>query len=148
MSTYERLVNSQNFFSPYLTQEALALFGREYIEAGDYIQKIFPRLGIRFIAINDNYDSAQPGAADNELVLPFKNLMNDSYCRDISIKVRSNLDAKRRNGQFVGSRVVFGYLRSPDNKNQLVIDPVAAPVVQDIFKWKRGAVSGSDRRPA
>ncbi len=62
--------------------------------------------------------------------------MNDSYCRDISIKVRSNLDAKRRNGQFVGSRVVFGYLRSPDNKNQLVIDPVAAPVVQDIFKWK------------
>ena len=114
----------------------LSRFGREYIEAGDYIQKIFPRLGIRFIAINDNYDSAQPGAADNELVLPFKNLMNDSYCRDISIKVRSNLDAKRRNGQFVGSRVVFGYLRSPDNKNQLVIDPVAAPVVQDIFKWK------------
>ena len=83
----------------------LSRFGREYIEAGDYIQKIFPRLGIRFIAINDNYDSAQPGAADNELVLPFKNLMNDSYCRDISIKVRSNLDAKRRNGQFVGSRV-------------------------------------------
>lgn len=114
----------------------LSRFGREYIEAGDYIQKIFPRLGIRFIAINDNYDSAQSGAADNELVLPFKNLMNDSYCRDISIKVRSNLDAKRRNGQFVGSRVVFGYLRSPDNKNQLVIDPVAAPVVQDIFKWK------------
>ena len=114
----------------------LSRFGREYIEAGDYIQKIFPRLGIRFIAINDNYDSAQPGAADNELVLPFKNLMNDSYCRDISIKVRTNLDAKRRNGQFVGSRVVFGYLRSPDNKNQLVIDPVAAPVVQDIFKWK------------
>lgn len=114
----------------------LSRFGREYIEAGDYIQKIFPRLGIRFIAINDNYDSAQPGAADNELVLPFKNLMNDSYCRDISIKVRSNLDAKRRNGQFVGSRVVFGYLRSPDNKNQLVIDPLAAPVVQDIFKWK------------
>lgn len=55
----------------------LSRFGREYIEAGDYIQKIFPRLGIRFIAINDNYDSAQPGAADNELVLPFKNLMKN-----------------------------------------------------------------------
>ncbi len=114
----------------------LSRFGREYIEAGNYMQKIFPRLGIRFIAINDNYDSARPGAADNALVLPFKNLMNDSYCRDISIKVRTNLDAKRRNGQFVGSCVVFGYLRDPDNKNRLVIDPVAAPIVQDIFRWK------------
>lgn len=114
----------------------LSRFGREYIDSGNYLQKIFPALGVRFIAINDNYDNAQPGAADNELVLPFKNLMNDSYCRDISIKVRTNLDVKRRNGQFVGSRVVFGYLRSPDNKNQLVVDPEAAQVVQDIFKWK------------
>lgn len=114
----------------------LSRFGREYIGSGEYIQKIFPRLGIRFIAINDHYDNAQPGAADNELVLPFKNLMNDSYCRDISIKVRSNLEAKRRSGQFVGIRVVFGYMRSPDNKNQLVIDPEAASVVQEIFKWK------------
>lgn len=114
----------------------LSRFGREYIGSGEYIQKVFPRLGIRFIAINDHYDNAQPGAADNELVLPFKNLMNDSYCRDISIKVRTNLDAKRRSGQFVGSRVVFGYMRSPDNKNQLVVDPEAASVVQDIFKWK------------
>lgn len=114
----------------------LSRFGREYIGSGEYIQKVFPRLGIRFIAINDHYDNAQPGAADNELVLPFKNLMNDSYCRDISIKVRTNLDAKRRSGQFVGSRVIYGYLRSPDNKNQLVVDPEAASVVQDIFKWK------------
>ena len=114
----------------------LSRFGREYIGSGEYIQKVFPKLGIRFIAINDNYDNAQPGAADNELVLPFKNLMNDSYCRDISIKVRTNLEAKRRSGQFVGTRVVFGYMRSPDNKNQLVVDPDAASVVQDIFKWK------------
>ena len=114
----------------------LSRFGREYIGSGEYIQKVFPKLGIRFIAINDHYDNAQPGAADNELVLPFKNLMNDSYCRDISIKVRTNLDAKRRNGQFVGTRVVYGYMRSPENKNQLVIDPGAAPIVQDIFKWK------------
>ena len=114
----------------------LSRFGREYIDSGAYIQKLFPALGVRFIAINDNYDNAQPGAADNELILPFKNLMNDSYCRDISIKVRSNLEAKRRNGQFVGSKVVYGYMRSPDNKNLLVIDPEAAAVVQDIFRWK------------
>ena len=114
----------------------LSRFGREYIDSGAYIQKLFPVLGVRFIAINDNYDNAQPGAADNELILPFKNLMNDSYCRDISIKVRSNLEAKRRNGQFVGSKVVYGYMRALDNKNLLVIDPEAAAVVQDIFRWK------------
>lgn len=114
----------------------LSRFGREYIEAGTYIQKIFPALGVRFIAINDNYDNAQPGAMNNEIILPFKNLINDSYCRDISIKVRSNLDVKRRNGQFVGSRVTYGYLRSPDDKHQLIIDPEAAKVVQDIFRWK------------
>lgn len=114
----------------------LSRFGREYIDSGAYIQKLFPLLGVRFIAINDHYDNAQPGAADNELVLPFKNLMNDSYCRDISIKVRSNLEAKRRNGQFVGSKVVYGYMRSPENKNRLAADPEAAAVVQDIFRWK------------
>ena len=121
----------------------LSRFGREYIGSGEYIQKVFPKLGIRFIAINDNYDNAQPGAADNELGLPFKNLMNDSYCRDISIKVRTNLEAKRRSGQFVGTRVVFGYMRSPDNKNQLVVDPEAAAVVQEIFKWKLEGLSPS-----
>lgn len=114
----------------------LSRFGREYIDSGAYIQKLFPLLGVRFIAINDSYDNAQPGAADNELILPFKNLMNDSYCRDISVKVRSNLEAKRRNGQFVGSKVVYGYMRSPENKNLLIIDPEAAAVVQDIFRWK------------
>ena len=114
----------------------LSRFGREYIGAGEYIEKVFPRLGVRFIAINDHYDNAKPGAENDAIVLPFKNLMNDSYCRDISVKVRSNLEAKRRSGQFVGSRVVYGYQRSPDNKNKLVIDPVAAPIVQDIFRWK------------
>ena len=114
----------------------LSRFGREYIEVGEYIQKIFPRLGIRFIAINDNYDNAQPESIDYDLILPFKNLINDSYCRDISIKVRTNLEAKRRSGQFVGSRVVFGYQRSAEDKNKLVVDPEAASIVQNIFKWK------------
>jgi len=114
----------------------LSRFGREYIDTGMYIQKLFPLLGVRFIAINDHFDSANPAAADNEIVVPFKNLMNDSYCRDISVKVRTNLDAKRKDGQFVGSRVIYGYVRSPQDKNQLVIDPEAAHVVQEIFRWK------------
>lgn len=114
----------------------LSRFGREYIDTGMYIQKLFPLLGVRFIAINDHYDSANPAAADNEIVVPFKNLMNDSYCRDISVKVRTNLDAKRKDGQFVGSRVIYGYVRSPQDKNQLLVDSEAAHVVQEIFRWK------------
>lgn len=114
----------------------LSRFGRDYIDAGRYIEKIFPALGVRFIAINDNYDSSKTAQAGNEIILPFKNLINDSYSRDISIKVRSNLDIKRRNGEFVGTHVLYGYQRSADNKNRLVIDKTAAMVVQNIFRMK------------
>ena len=114
----------------------LSRFGRDYIDSGKYIEKIFPSLGIRFIAINDNYDSAQSQQAGNEIILPFKNLINDSYSRDISIKIRSNLDIKRRNGEFVGSHVVYGYLRSEEDKNKLVIDQTVAPIIQSIFRMK------------
>lgn len=110
----------------------LSRFGREYIESGQYIEKLFPALGVRFIAINDNYDTAHLDATSS-LMLPFKNLMNDSYCSDISIKIRSNLDVKRRNGEFIGSFAVYGYAKDPENKNRLVVDPEAAEVVQEIF---------------
>lgn len=115
----------------------LSRFGRDYIESGKYIQKIFPMLGVRFIAINDGYDSADTENQSNDFVLPFKNLINDSYCRDISIKSRSNLDVKRRNGEFVGNFAVFGYMRSPDDKHKLIVDEEAAVVVRNIFNWKQ-----------
>lgn len=114
----------------------LSRFGRDYIDSGKYIEKIFPTLGIRFIAINDNYDSAQSDQAGNEIILPFKNLINDSYSRDISIKIRSNLDIKRRNGEFVGNYAVYGYQKSAENRNKLVIDQTVAPIVQNIFAMK------------
>ena len=115
----------------------LSRFGRDYIESGKYIQKIFPMLGIRFIAINDGYDSADTGNQSNDFVLPFKNLINDSYCRDISIKSRSNLEVKRRNGEFVSNFAVYGYMRSPDDKHKLVVDEEAAVIVRNIFNWKQ-----------
>ena len=115
----------------------LSRFGRDYIESGKYIQKIFPMLGVRFIAINDGYDSADTENQSNDFVLPFKNLINDSYCRDISIKSRSNLEVKRRNGEFVGNFAVFGYMRSPDDKHKLVVDEEAAGIVRNIFNWKQ-----------
>lgn len=64
---------------------------------------------------------------------PFKNLMNDSDCRDTSIKIRSHLDVKRRNGEFIGSFAVYGYDKDPENKNRLVVDPEAAEMVREIF---------------
>lgn len=114
----------------------LSRFGREYIEAGNYIEKIFPQLGIRFIAINDHYDSAAANSQSDGIILPFKNLINDSYSRDTSIKVRTHLDVKRRQGEFIGSFAVYGYLKDPDRKNHLIVDDYAAKVVQDIYKWK------------
>ena len=84
MSTYERLVNSQNFFSPYLTQEDLSRLGRNYIEAGSYIEIFFPKHNVRYIAITDGVDSLTRQEMD---ITPFKNILNDMYSRDISKKV-------------------------------------------------------------
>lgn len=119
----------------------LSRFGREYIETGRLIEKVLPQLGVRFIAINDNYDSEGVVGSADTFSLPFKNLINDSYCRDISIKVRSNLDAMRRRGDFVGNFTVYGYLRSQEDKHKLVVDPVAGPVVQNIFRWVLSGMS-------
>lgn len=119
----------------------LSRFGRNYIEAGRYIERIFPFIGVRFIAINDGYDSAKERTQSDEIIIPFKNLVNDAYCRDISVKIRSQLDVKRKKGEFIGSFAVYGYLKSEENKNQLVIDPYAAKIVQDIFAWKLDGLS-------
>lgn len=114
----------------------LSRFGREYIESGRYTEKIFPQLGIRFIAINDGYDSAADNNQMGNLVLPIKNLMNDSYSRDTSIKVRTHLEIKRKQGSLVSNFAVYGYQKDSTNKNKLCIDDYAAGVVRDIYKWK------------
>ena len=121
----------------------LSRFGRNYIEAGRYIEKIFPYLGVRFIAINDNIDTASEMNGSEEMLIPFKNLINDAYCRDISVKIRSHLDIKRKSGQYIGSFAPYGYKKSPSNKNQLIIDEKAAAVVRQIFKWKLEGMSGA-----
>ncbi len=112
----------------------LSRFGRNHIEVGKYMEKIFPYLGVRFIAINDNYDSITNDAQTNNIVIPFKNLINDAYCRDISIKIRSNLEVKRKRGDFVGPFTPYGYQKSEENKNKLEIDEEAAEVVRSIFR--------------
>ena len=122
----------------------LSRFGRNYLDAGEYIEKIFPFLGVRFIAVNDNYDSLGDKKASDDLIIPFKNLINEAYCRDISVKIRSQLEIKRKNGQFLGSFAAFGYLKDEQNKNKLVVDQYAADIVRVIFKWKLEGVSPQD----
>lgn len=113
----------------------LSRFGRNYIEAGNYIERVFPFLGVRFIAINDNYDSLDRNQSDS-LIIPFKNLINDAYCKDISVKIRSQLEIKRKKGQFIGAFAAYGYLKDEEDHNKLVVDTYASEIVRAIFKWK------------
>ena len=111
----------------------LSRLGREYIETGRYLRQIFPAYGVRFISVNDGIDTANEHNGD-DLNIRMKNLLNDTYCRDISVKTRSALLSKRKNGDYVGACPVYGYKKDPENKNHLVIDEDAAHVVQDIFR--------------
>ena len=111
----------------------LSRLGREYIETGRYLRRIFPAYGVRFIAINDNIDTAHEHAGD-DLSISMKNIINDAYCHDISVKTRSALAVKRRNGDYVGACPVYGYRKSEENRNRLVVDEYAARVVRDIFR--------------
>ena len=119
----------------------LSRFGREYIDSGRYIERLFPALGVRFIAVNDGYDSLEGKDQSDEIIIPFKNLINDAYCRDISVKIRSHLEVKRKNGEFIGSFAPYGYQKDEGCRHRLVIDPVAAGIVRDIFRMKLHGMS-------
>lgn len=114
----------------------LSRFGRDYIESGKYLQKIFPEKRIRFISVNDNYDSANADVSDTHLILPIRNFINDSYCRDISMKVKSSKEVKRKNGEFISSFAPFGYKKDENNKHKLVIDKKVSHIVKRIFDMK------------
>jgi DNA invertase Pin-like site-specific DNA recombinase len=117
----------------------LSRFGRERIETGRYLQRILPSYGVRFIAVNDNIDTLKESADD--LTTGVKSIVNEAYCRDISIKTRSALAVKRDGGAYVGACPVYGYLKSEDDKNRLVPDDYASGIVRDIFRMKLEGMS-------
>ncbi|MDL2302003.1 recombinase family protein [Lachnospiraceae bacterium OttesenSCG-928-D06] len=119
----------------------LSRFGRDYIDTGRYIQKIFPSLGIRFISILDHFDSLTASQSDINLLLPVKNFVNDNYCRDISQKVRSHQAVMRDQGLYIGSYVAYGYKKSAENKNRIIVDEYAADIVRKIFNWHLNGMS-------
>ena len=111
----------------------LSRLGREHIDTSRYLRQIFPAFGVRFISVNDNIDTENEQTGD-DLVVSIKSILNDNYCRDISIKTRSALQSKRQNGDYVGACPIYGYRRDPENKNHLVLDEYAAQVVRDIYR--------------
>lgn len=111
----------------------LSRFARNHIEADMYFENIFPVLNIRFISVIENIDSFEnPDSMDN-LIVPFKNLLNDAYAKDISKKVKSALTAKRLNGEFIGTSATYGYIKNPKDKHKLIIDEEASKHVVQIF---------------
>ena len=112
----------------------LSRLGRNYIEVGNYIEKIFPLFNIRFIAINDQIDSIKNPDSVNSVIVPFKNLINDEYCRDISNKIKAVLNVKMKKGEYVGAYAPYGYLKDPEDIHHLIVDEDAAKVVKLIFE--------------
>lgn len=109
----------------------LSRFGRDYIDMGYYLERLFPSLGVRFIAVNDHVDSL---SGPYDMLLPLKNIFNTQYARDISSKIRSSFKTKQRRGEFVGAFASYGYVKDPENRNHLIPDPVASAVVRRIFQ--------------
>ena len=110
----------------------LSRFGRDYLEVGDYLEHIFPFLGVRFVAINDHYDSMKHSGKTIGMDVAFKNLIYDYYCKDLSKKVKSAMGMKQREARYV-SCAPYGYQICPTEKHQLVIDQEAAVIVRRIF---------------
>jgi len=121
----------------------LSRFGRDYIETGDYLEKILPFLGVRFISINDGYDSHDPAKSGDVLTVALKNFINDIYAKDISRKVKSAFEVKQRKGEYIGSVAPYGYLKDPNNRHKFIINEETAPVVRDMFRWKAEGMSNT-----
>lgn len=108
-------------------------FARDYIELGSYLEQIFPFLGVRFISINDNYDSKNYRGSIGDMDVNFKNLLYDLYSKDLSQKVRSSLAVRKEQGQYVSANSPFGYEKDPKDRHALLIAEDEAEIVRRIF---------------
>lgn len=112
----------------------LSRFGRNTIESSNYIEVIFPILKVRFISLLDNVDTFLDPNSANGLLVPFKNIMNDEYVRDLSTKVKTAQKSYMRQGLFIGAFACYGYEKSKEDRHKLVVDAEASQVVKIIYK--------------
>ena len=125
----------------------LSRFGRNYLETGNYLEKIFPYLGIRFISVNDHFDSLHDRKSDT-LLVPLKSILHDTYAKDISRKVSSAIDIKKKSGKFMGKIPPYGYVRDEQDRYKLCVHTERAEIIRMIFKWRTegmGSVSIAHR---
>lgn len=119
----------------------LSRFGRNYKETGNYLERIFPFLDVRFVAVSDNFDTLTAERSQDGYIVPLKNIINEAYSRDISRKVSSALAVKQRDGEFIGSWAAYGYRKCAEDKHKIEPDPATAPIVQVIFDLRLGGMS-------
>lgn len=118
----------------------LSRFARNYLEAGHYLEFVFPAYGVRFISINDQFDSESLGESTGGLELAIKNLLNQMYSQDISRKIKSSVDLKKLSGEYVYGTAPYGYKKG-ENKNTIVVDEEAAGIVKTIFEWASNGIT-------
>lgn len=109
-------------------------FGRDYLTVSDYVDQIFPFMGIRFISVNDRYDSAKCNGATSGVDMAFRNVIYGYYSQDLSVKVKSGKRTKAENGDFLSPFAPIGYQKAPNDKNQLILEPEGAKIVRRIFQ--------------
>ncbi len=114
----------------------LSRFGRNYIETGEYIEKIFPFIGTRFISVLEHFDNTDPNASNKDLYVSLKNLMNEAYAKDKSMRICSAFEVKKRAGEFNVKNAPFGYKLSGNKKRPYLIDEPAASIVREIFELR------------
>ena len=119
----------------------LSRFGRNYRETGNYLERIFPFLGIRFVAVSDHFDTLGAERGSDGYIIPLKNIINEVYSKDISRKSGSALAVKQRNGEFIGTWAAYGYQKRADDPHRIEPDAETAPVVQMIFGWRASGMS-------
>ncbi len=118
----------------------LSRFGRDYIETGTYLERVFPSLNVRFIAINEQYDSFGVQGQGESLMIPLQNMINNLYAKDISRKVFTAHRTRMTAGSFKRSTLPYGYMLD-ETRCQVLVDEVAAPYVRLLFQWKLEGVS-------
>lgn len=123
----------------------LSRFGRNYLETGYYLEKIFPFLNIRFIAINDKFDSMDESSKD-ALIVPIKNMMNELYSKDVSRKISYSMRMKEKKGEMWYGTPPYGYLRDPESPFHMIIDEDTAPFVKLMYLWLINGISMGEIR--
>lgn len=111
----------------------LSRFGRDYLVVGNYISRVFPFLGVRFISVNDGFDSSRPQDIDS-LDTSFKTLIYDLYSRELSRKVKSAKRQRAEKGYYLSPFAPYGYIKDPENRNRLIVDETAAKTVRRVFQ--------------